>query len=305
MTPRTLDIVGLGECMAEFAPTGASTWHSGFAGDVLNTLVYASRVGIRTGFISATGDDALSSAMRAAWAQEEIDAACAPVIDGAVTGLYLISTGPRGERAFTYYRKGSAASRTLSVLPARTIAAYASRSRIFYLSGITLAVMPDRARLLALLKRLHGRTAIAFDPNYRASLWSSPAAFRKAVRDVTPFLSFIFPSADDAAILYPALSPEEIVGRYARKGIVCVVKRGSKGALYMDGSVVCAQRTQRKVAVDTTGAGDAFNAGVLSAILAGRRLADAVALGNRFAGIVVGHRGAIVDRARFLRALRP
>ncbi len=109
-----MDLIGIGECMVEFhasEPLGvAAALQRGFGGDVLNALVAASRAGARTGFITRVGNDPFGAAMRAAWADESIDLAQAPLAEGE-NGVYFISVSADGEREFSYRRQDSPAAR--------------------------------------------------------------------------------------------------------------------------------------------------------------------------------------------------
>jgi len=81
-----LDLVAIGEGMVEFCADGGSAavdlFRRGFAGDVVNTLIHASRLGLRTGLVSRIGDDLFAPALVRAWSEEGIDLSHAPVVEG-------------------------------------------------------------------------------------------------------------------------------------------------------------------------------------------------------------------------------
>jgi len=294
--PRATDILSLGECMAEFTRAKNSTWEMSFAGDAYNTIVYASRLGMRSGFLSCVGDDALSADMKAAWENEKIDVKHVKTLKGGRTGLYLVSTDKQGERSFDYFRRGSAASQTLANISADKIVAAALKSNVFYFTGVTMAVMQGHDQLRAVLEQISGKTVIAFDMNYRAPLWSSRKEFRDALKIITPFVSLLFMSDDDLQSIGTTVSLPRALEHYTKHGTTCIVKCGAEGAKYFDDGRLQHALIKPVKPVDTTGAGDAFNAGVLSGLLLGNSLRDAVALGNSVASVVVRYRGAIVDR---------
>src|SRR3972149_1098464 len=107
------DIISLGECMVELHSeepiARADSFHKAYGGDTLNTLVAAPRLGPGTGFVTRVGDDPFAPFLLEAWRAEGIDVSHARLVEG-FNGLYLISLLPGGEREFTYYRNGSAAS---------------------------------------------------------------------------------------------------------------------------------------------------------------------------------------------------
>src|SRR5688572_8418172 len=125
------DIVALGEAMVElFADEPldrATQFHRSYGGDTLNVVVAASRLGSTVGYISRVGKDPFGSYLKAAWAQEGLDVT--HVTEGdEPTGLYFIALGPRGERSFIYYRKGSAAA---ALQPEAVPADYISSAKFF------------------------------------------------------------------------------------------------------------------------------------------------------------------------------
>ncbi len=303
MSTRRLDLLGLGECMTEFSRLPSGLWQQGFAGDVLNTVTAAAQLGMRAGFATTVGGDPFTDGMIAAWRLEGIDCTAVRRDAARTNGAYFITTDDAGERSFSYLRTNSAATTTLRTMHASALRTLVRSTRVFYLTGITLAVMDDHAKLLAALKR-RGTTKVAFDPNWRAALWTDRAAF---VRTVTRFLGvvdYFFPSVDDCEALYPGYSVQAIIGRLSRRGVTTIVKGGTGGAWYREGENIMHLPAVHTHVVDTTGAGDAFNAGVLAGFKRGLSPSDAVDFAQRVAAIVVGEHGAIVTSRRGKGRLR-
>ena len=73
-----------------------------YGGDTLNTAVYLSRLGLSVSYVTALGDDPLSSEMIESWQKENIDCSLVDRHQGAVPGLYFIDTDASGERSFLY-----------------------------------------------------------------------------------------------------------------------------------------------------------------------------------------------------------
>jgi 2-dehydro-3-deoxygluconokinase len=86
----------------------------------------------------------------------------------------------------------------------------------------------------------------------------------------------------------------ETLARYAARGIEVCVKRGDAGCFLADGA--CVPVPALVTPVDTTGAGDSFNAAYLAARLAGEPPGEAARAGHILAGTVIRHRGAIMPR---------
>ncbi len=303
MSTRRLDLLGLGECMTEFSRLPSGLWRHGFAGDALNTVTAGAQLGLRTGFATTVGTDSFTEEMLAAWRRDGIDCAAVRRDATRANGAYFITTDDAGERSFSYLRTNSAATTTLRTLSAAALRTLVRSTRVFYLTGITLAVMDDHAKLLAALKQ-RGTTHVAFDPNWRPALWPDRSSF---VRTVTRFLGavdYFFPSVDDCEALFPGYSVQAIIGRLSRRGVTTVAKGGTGGAWYREGENIMHLPAVHTHVVDTTGAGDAFNAGVLAGFKRGLSPSDAVDFAQRVAAVVVGEHGAIVTSRRGRERMR-
>lgn len=291
-------ILCVGECMAELAPADApDTYRLGFAGDTFNTAWYLAKAGVPVSYLSAVGDDPTSARMRAFMAAAGVDITHFRTVPGGTAGLYLIDLED-GERSFSYWR-GEAAARRLADDPAHLARAMEGAATI-YLSGITLAILapPDRARLLDALRqaRMSGRT-VAFDPNLRPRLWPDAEAMRAAIMEAAGVCDLALPSHEDEAAWFGDADPEATAARYAAAGArTVVVKDGPAPVLWRqdDETSVVAVAAVPQV-IDSTAAGDSFNAGVLAALAAERPLPDAIRAGCALAARVVQGRGALVE----------
>jgi 2-dehydro-3-deoxygluconokinase len=303
---QTGDIAAIGECMVELAPApagnGEDCLRQGFAGDTLNTAWYLRALlpknrGVR--YVTAVGQDAISDRMLAFMAGNGIDTSWITRLPDKTVGLYLISLD-KGERSFTYWRSQSAA-RSLADEPDRLEQALAG-CRLAYLSGITLAILPEAGRrnLLQVLARFRAKGGlVAFDPNIRPALWRSASAVRKGINAGYSACDFALPTFEDDAALFGDASPEACAHRIAARGAFeVVVKNGAGPALlHSDGRQARLPPSRAVEPLDTTGAGDSFNAGWLAARLGGACATTAVMAGHDLAARVIRHRGALMPMA--------
>jgi 2-dehydro-3-deoxygluconokinase len=295
------EIVCIGEAMVELALSAddPGTARISIAGDVYNTAVYLARSAParRIGFATKIGTDALSDRMLAEFAAESLDTRLVRRESGALPGLYAITTDPAGERSFAYWR-GESAARRMFRSPGLDLRDLAG-ARLLYLSAITLAILPpeDRDRLLDWLgtyRRAGG--LVAFDSNYRPALWPDLATARAAVARAWGHTDIGLPSLDDEVALFGDADEAGVRARLAGLGVAQgALKRGERGPVALDGTQAPDLPPSPRV-VDTTAAGDSFNAGWLAAHLDGHPSAHCLAAGHGLAVRVIGARGAILPR---------
>ena len=290
-------VVSIGECMVELAPAG-DLFRQGFAGDTFNTAWYLKRLrpDWPVDYLSAVGTDAVSEAMLSFMAGAGIGTEHVARRADRTVGLYLISLD-RGERTFSYWRSQSAA-RTLADDPAALTRGLAGAGLVVF-SGITLAILAPERRdvLLAALKACGA--VVVFDPNMRLRLWSGREEMADWVGRAAAVADVVLPSFDEEAALHGDAGPEVTLARYRDLGPGTVVVKNGGGRVWgwdRRTGVVSFDPTAVQP-VDSTAAGDSFNAGFLAARMAGAGLRDSVAAGAALAGKVVLHPGALVADA--------
>jgi len=291
--------LAVGECMVEFSPTPEGAYAVGFAGDTFNTAWYVRRLTGRekldVAFLSAVGDDDLSRQLSCFVENAGITPVLATV-EGGSPGVYMIFLS-EGERSFQYWRSQSAARRLADDLGALDAA---GPGDVVYFSGITVAILDDTARgaLLAALTGAAGRGAeVVFDPNLRPRLWQSAGDMCEWTTRAAAAASIVLPSFEDEAGHFGDGRPEDTARRYLKGGSrLAVVKNGDGpiSVLSADGDGFQYHPEPAAAVVDTTAAGDSFNAAFLVDYLERGRARDAVRAGCALAAHVIGHRGALV-----------
>jgi 2-dehydro-3-deoxygluconokinase len=287
--------------MVEVGLTGPSLAAIGCGGDTFNTAVYMRRLGYSAAYGSAVGaDDPFSAGILRLMADEGVEAGLMRAVPGRLPGLYAFDRDPAGERRFFYWR-AEAPARDFFVLAEREALRQAvGAARLVYFSGVTLAIIGESGRTILgelLAEAAAAGAAIAFDPNYRGRLWDSAEQARDAIEAVIPRCRYVSTGISDVAALY-ADEAEAKAAEWAAKGAE-VVLRSENHAVSVRGAEIFLRLAPDPPvrALDTTGAGDAFNAGYLAARLAGREPREAVTTARRLANLVVQHIGAIIPRA--------
>lgn len=294
-------IVAIGEGMIELSGGIGPAARVGYGGDVLNVAVALARLGFAPALLTALGRDAWSAALEQAWRGEGIDTALIARHPDRVPGLYGITVDDAGERSFAYWRDRSAARDLFALPEAEALLARAVEADLLILSGITLSLYdaPGRARLGAVAAAVRARGGmVAFDGNYRPRGWPDAATARAAYADIAPYVTLALPTAEDEAMLHGRSdTPQEIARRWHDTGAgEVVVKLGAEGAWVSAAGDAALVPTEVCRPVDTSGAGDAFDAGYLAGRLAGQAPDEAARLGHRVAGRTIAHPGAIPPR---------
>ncbi len=285
--------------MAELAPAGQPRdFRLGFAGDTFNTAWYLARLApdIDVSYLTAVGDDSISQDMRAFMRRSRISDAYVQVIDGKTVGLYLIHL-KEGERSFSYWRD-TAAARQLAVNKAVLDDAMQNADVIYY-SGITLAILdPDsRGNLFDALQRARSRgKTVAFDTNLRPRLWTHPQEMKEMIRLAAGQADIVLPSFEDEAAWFGDRDAYETLARYTRNGAPnVIVKNSSEPVLFQQqGEVKRVNVEPASTVLDTTAAGDSFNAALLASFMKSIDFEEGIKAGCQLAGQVVRQKGALV-----------
>lgn len=295
-----MKIVTFGEGMIEISGGIGAGGRVSFAGDVLNVSVGLARLGYRPAFLTALGRESWSDDLIAAWAAEGLDISLIARHPTRAPGLYGVTVDETGERTFTYWRDQSAARDLLAMPEAEALLAEAAQADLLFLSGITLSLYDEagRAKIVALAQAVRARGGdVAFDGNYRPRGWPSAEAARAAFEALAPHISIALPTREDETAVFGDIDPHAIAARWRAAGVrEVVVKMGPDGALVSTGDDLFEVPTEVVRPVDTSGAGDAFDAGYLAARLGGATPQDAARDGHRIAGITIHHPGAIPPR---------
>jgi len=294
----------IGEALLELSHTPGGGDRLGFGGDTLNTAIYLARLGHAPDFISALGTDPYSENLLRQWEKECVQVGHVLRHPSRLPGLYAIQTDHAGERSFYYWRDNSAARAFFDMEGAADALAFARETDWLYLSGITLSIFDEagRAALGRVAEAVKARGGeVVFDPNYRPRGWRGAEEARDAITAIGQHVTLALPTIEDENALYGQLGGAAHAARWTGWGARQIaLKCGAQGAILYgetgggDGCRVPVESTIKPV--DTTGAGDSFNAAFIGARAAGETMEAAARAGNQLAATVIQHRGAIIPR---------
>lgn len=303
MSDNTIRVACIGECMVELAHLSSADLKLGYGGDTLNTAVYLKRLtsdhAITVDYVTALGDDTYSDAMLSSWQDEGLGVSLVERLPGRLPGLYIIRTNEQGERSFTYWRDQAAARDLLKDGRDKTLAKRLANYDLTYLSGITLSILDPAQRealfdLVDSIRKNGGK--IAFDGNFRPAGWASAEKARDCFETMLSRTDIALPTFDDERAISEYVDPAGLAERFHGLGVEQIaIKLGAEGCLLSDRSGARIVETSPvEPVIDSTAAGDSFNAGFLSGLLLGKTPDLAAVDGHRLAGKVLRHRGAII-----------
>lgn len=312
---QALDVVTFGEAMAMFVAeeTGdlaeVERFTRRIAGAETNVAIGLARLGLSVGWVSRLGNDSFGRFIRSTLQGERVDCSCAATDPRHPTGFQLKSkTGDGSDPEVEYFRRGSAASH-LSIEDFDRD--YFLAARHLHVTGVAPALSATTMEFAhhALDVMREAGKSVSFDPNLRPVLWPSQAVMIEQLNRLAAKARWCLPGLAEGALLTGYREPRDIAAFYLDRGPeLVVIKLGADGAYFRsttEEGFVPAVKVAR--VVDTVGAGDGFAAGVISALLEGRSVPEAVARGNRvgaFAIQVAGDMDGLPTRAQLDAASR-
>jgi fructokinase len=282
------EAVCLGELLIDFVSLKAGVrladapeFRRAAGGAPANVAVGLARLGVKTAFVSKVGADEFGNFLRATLDREGIDTSGLITTKKAPTGLAFVSLAKNSERSFAFYRNPCADA---LLAPADLRERPWRGARVFHYGSISLIAEPSRSATLAAIARAKARgMLISCDPNLRLPLWPSARAARAGMRLALRHAQIV------------KISEEEVdfLGSVPRAPLV-VVTRGPRGGTVIEGGRRLFDFPAFPVkAIDSTGAGDAFTAGLLYGMLRALPLPETIRIAAACGALVTLRRGAI------------
>jgi 2-dehydro-3-deoxygluconokinase len=264
------------------------TFSTAVAGAEFNVAVGLSRLGHIPGYLTKLGKDPFGKQIVNTMMQNRIDTSLISFSEDRATGFMLKSKVRAGDPEIYYYRKNSAAS---SICKEDIDRIDFSEYKYLHMTGIFPALSQatlEAAKYLQQKAKANGLT-IFFDPNLRPQLWGDKEKMAATINELAFGADYFMPGIKEGMVLTGCSTPESVADFYLQRGVgTVIVKVGRKGAYFaakQEQAYVAA--FQEKRLVDTVGAGDGFAAGVISAVMEGLPIAEAVSRGNAIGAIQV------------------
>jgi len=269
-TPPTLYCIG--EALIDFIPEGMT--HEGtqlFApmpgGAAANTAVAAAKLGTRTIFLGKVGDDGFGRMLIDVMGGYGVITDLMSMTASACTTLAFVTLTPDGDRDFTFARKpGADMLLSEDDIPDGL---FASEDILHFGS---LGMVPDSpskaAHIKAILTAKAAGAAVSFDPNVRLPLWDDPEVLRLTILEYFQYADIVKVSTDEMPFIFGTNDELKAADHCFKSGCsVFFATRGDKGGAVYTPSFTYETDGLKVNAIDTTGAGDAFNGAVLSRFL--------------------------------------
>jgi len=304
-----VEVITIGEILADFVPepvktaspstglkTNAHRLRPG--GAPSNVAINLARQGIKSAIIGKLGSDFLGDFLYEFLKKNKVDVSCVTRVKKYRTGLVFVFLGKNGERDFSFYGHPSADT-FLSVSDVRED--FIKKCSILHFGSISMmAEKSGKATMKAIKLAKKNKKLVSYDPNVRLNLWEGRRAqAKKTIKRYFKYADIIKISDSELKFLFNARAAKSTLdGIFGRDRLV-FVSTGPKGCYVKLGRVFKHEKGLKVRAVDTTGAGDAFTAGVLSGIIKNKgkitynNLVNLAKTANKMGAKAVMRRGAM------------
>ena len=295
-----------GEALIDMIPMPTESGQEGYVphvgGAVFNTAIALGRLGVQTGMLTGLSTDLFGQQLTASLHANHVDTSLVVTADRLSTLAFVQLT--EGQATYTFYDENSAGR----MLDQADMPPLPDEVGTLYFGGISLVFEPGAEAYAALLKREAAARVIMLDPNVRPSFIRDIKRYRDRLDRMIALSDIVKVSDEDLNWLYPG--PESLVEkldfvRQAGPSVVILTRSDSGASAFLKEGTEVSVPADRVDVVDTIGAGDTFNAGVLArlaelglltkdslAAVDSDRMREAIRFGNRVAAITVSRAGA-------------
>ncbi|MFN7010334.1 MAG: carbohydrate kinase family protein [Allorhizobium sp.] len=297
-------ILCCGEALIDMLPRETTLGERAFApyagGAIFNTAIALGRLGIPTGFFTGLSDDMMGDILRETLASSGVDHSTCAVSSRPTTIAFVKLVD--GHASYAFYDENTA-GRMITEADLPTLG---PDCEALHFGAISLIPEPCGSTYEALMTREHQTRVISLDPNIRPGFIKDKAAHQARIERMAA-MSDILKFSDEDLAWFGLDGDEEALARHwiARGARLVVVTRGAEGASGYTDRFKVTVPSQRVEVVDTVGAGDTFDAGILASLkrqglLTKEKVATldeaavraALELGARAAAVTVSRAGA-------------
>lgn len=299
-------ILCCGEALIDMIPSSTGSGAEGFVphsgGAIFNTAIALGRLGVPTGFLTGLSTDLFGAQLAADLESSHVDTRYAIRSDLPTTLAFVRLT--QGHATYTFYDENTA-GRSLSP---DSLPDVPDTADVLYFGGISLISEPCADFYAALAVREAPNRVIALDPNIRPGFIKDEPRYRARLERMIAVADILKVSDEDLNWIVQGSETLEQKSQHllAKGPRVLVLTKGSAGALaFVEGRSAVAVTARKATVVDTVGAGDTFNAGMLESLFnanllrkdalttAGNAdLTAALARGAQVAAVTVSRAGA-------------
>jgi fructokinase len=252
---------------ASVASPGPKTYLAHPGGSPFNVAIGLARLAQPSQLLARLSDDAFGRQLRRHAEANGVDLTYAVSAPESST-VAVVSLDSDRNAGYDFYRTGTAdwqwRTAELDRMPADT--------GWIHTGSLASWTEPGATVIADLLRRRRARqpVVISYDPNIRPALLPDRQAAVDQVEAMVELADVVKASAEDLGWLYPGKEPDEVLRRWQALGAsVVVMTDGSRGARYLSGAEFGTAPSRPVQVVDTVGAGDAFMAGLINALLTG------------------------------------
>lgn len=257
----------LGEALIDLVASGEpGGYQARPGGSPYNVAIGLARLGVRTSLMARLADNAFGRQLREHAEAQDLDLSASPHAVEPTT-LAVVSLNDDAQATYDFYLDGTA---DWQWTPAET-ARLRPDTTVLHVGSIASWTAPGSESIHELVRTVHaaGQALVSYDPNVRPLLLGDPARGRELVERTVKVAHIVKASREDLEWLYPGITADHVAARWIEFGaLLVIITDGPDGAdAFQPGRAVRHRPGRAVQVVDTVGAGDAFTAGLLAALV--------------------------------------
>ncbi|WP_145587266.1 aminoimidazole riboside kinase [Yersinia aldovae] len=254
----------LGDAVIDLVPENSNSYLKCPGGAPANVAVGISRLGGKSAFIGRVGDDSFGHFMQQVLQQENVDTRAMALDSQHHTSTVVVDLDQHGEHTFTFMVTPSA---DLFLQP--TDLPGFKQHQWLHLCSIALSREPCRSTAFEAMRRIKSAGGwVSFDPNIRADIWRHPEELLPCLQQALALADVVKLSLEELNFICPhndiATAMTRFMADYSCK--LLLVTLGAEGVWLHNRHRLQKYPSRKITPIDTTGAGDAFVAGLLTAL---------------------------------------